>query len=121
MVSVLRYSWFRSCATPRVPVARGARAPHEAAQPSVVIDYRWYEPGQPIDANGRYLPAQSKYPSATGDNGFTSLANQIHAMGLRFGIHIMRGVPRVAYDANLPIADSSYTTQDAGDTNSACL
>jgi hypothetical protein len=59
----------------------------------VVIDYRWYEPGQPIDANGRYLPATSKYPSATGSNGFKTLADRIHAIGL-FGIHIMRGVPR---------------------------
>src|SRR4029077_17115250 len=40
----------------------------------VVIDYRWYEPGQPTDANGRYLPATSKYPSATGSTGFKSLA-----------------------------------------------
>jgi len=87
---------------------------------TVVIDYRWYEPGQPIDANGRYLPARSKYPSATGDTGFTSLAEGIHAAGLKFGIHIMRGVPRVAYDANLPIANSSYTTRDAGNPNDAC-
>jgi alpha-galactosidase len=87
---------------------------------TVVIDYRWYEPGQPIDANGRYLPATSKYPSATGSNGFKSLADRVHALGLRFGIHIMRGVPRKSYDADLPIAGSSFTTKDAGDTNSPC-
>jgi hypothetical protein len=87
---------------------------------TVVIDYRWYEPGQPIDANGRYLPAMSKYPSATGGTGFTSLANQIHAMGLGFGIHIMRGLPRKSYDAHLPIAGSSYTTSDAGNPNDSC-
>jgi hypothetical protein len=86
----------------------------------VVIDYRWYEPGQPIDANGRYLPATSKYPSATGDSGFTSLSDRIHAMGLGFGIHIMRGVPRVAYDADLPILNSSFTTRDAGNPNDPC-
>ncbi|WP_437314834.1 putative Ig domain-containing protein [Sorangium sp. So ce385] len=87
---------------------------------TVVIDYRWYEPGQPIDANGRYLPAASKYPSATGSNGFKSLADRIHAMGLTFGIHIMRGVPRKSYDANLPIAGSSFTTRDAGNPNDPC-
>ncbi|MGC4088052.1 MAG: putative Ig domain-containing protein [Polyangiaceae bacterium] len=86
----------------------------------VVIDYRWYEPGLPLDANGRYLPATSKYPSATGSTGFKSLSDRIHALGLGFGIHIMRGVPRKAYDANLPIAGSSYTTRDAGNSSDAC-
>ncbi|WP_437793497.1 putative Ig domain-containing protein [Sorangium sp. So ce693] len=87
---------------------------------TVVIDYRWYEPGQPIDANGRYVPAAGKYPSATGSNGFKSLADGIHAMGLGFGIHIMRGVPRKSYNANLPIAGSSYTTRDAGNPDDPC-
>ncbi|MDC0678753.1 putative Ig domain-containing protein [Sorangium atrum] len=87
---------------------------------TVVIDYRWYEPGQPIDANGRYVPATGKYPSATGSNGFKSLADGIHAMGLGFGIHIMRGVPRKSYNANLPIAGSSYTTRDAGNPDDPC-
>jgi hypothetical protein len=87
---------------------------------TVVIDYRWYEPGQPIDANGRYLPAISKYPSATGSNGFKSLADRIHALGLRFGIHIMRGVPRKSYDAGNTIAGSTFTTQDAGNPNDPC-
>jgi len=87
---------------------------------TVVIDYRWYEPGQPIDANGRYLPATSKYPSATGSNGFKSLADRIHAIGLNFGIHIMRGVPRKSFTANNTIAGSTYTTQQAGDSGDPC-
>lgn len=87
---------------------------------TVVIDYRWYEPGLPIDANGRYLPATSKYPSATGSTGFKSLSDKIHAMGLTFGIHIMRGVPRKSFDAKSPIADSNYTTADAGNSSDAC-
>jgi len=86
----------------------------------VVIDYRWYESGLPIDANGRYLPVTSKYPSATGSNGFKPLADKIHAMGLGFGIHIMRGIPRKSYDANTPIANSTFKAQDAGDTTSPC-
>jgi hypothetical protein len=87
---------------------------------TVVIDYRWYEPGEPIDANGRYLPATSKHPSATGSSGFKSLSDRIHALGLAFGIHIMRGVPRKSYDQNLPIAGSSYTTRDAGNPDDPC-
>jgi len=87
---------------------------------TVVIDYRWYEPGLPIDANGRYLPATSKYPSATGSNGFKPLADKIHAIGLQFGIHIMRGVPRKSYDASSPIAGSTYTARDAGNNADPC-
>lgn len=87
---------------------------------TVVIDYRWYEPENAIDANGRYLPSKSKYPSATGSNGFKTLADQVHAMGLHFGIHIMRGIPRSSYTANTPIANSTYKAQDAGNTSDPC-
>ena len=87
---------------------------------TVVIDYRWYEPGQPTDANGRYLPATSKYPSATGSNGFKPLADRIHAIGVNFGIHIMRGVPRKSYTANNTIAGSTSTTQQTGNSSDPC-
>jgi hypothetical protein len=87
---------------------------------TVVIDYRWYDPDLPIDANGRYLPSTSKYPSATGNNGFKPLADKIHAMGLGFGIHIMRGVPRKSFDASSPIAGSTYTAKDAGNNGDPC-
>lgn len=101
-----------------------AKAVRSSLQPfgwnMVVIDYRWYEPGLPLDANGRYLPATSKYPSATGSNGLKPLADQIHALGLSFGIHIMRGVPRKSFDADSPIANSEYTTKDAGNSSDAC-
>jgi hypothetical protein len=101
-----------------------AQAVRKQLQPfgwsSLVIDYRWYEPGEPIDANGRYLPATSKYPSATGSTGLKSLADKLHALGLTFGIHIMRGIPRKSFSAKLPIADSNYTTDQAGDASDAC-
>ena len=87
---------------------------------TVVIDYRWYEPQDHIDANGRYLPSTDKYPSATGSNGFKPLADKVHALGLGFGIHIMRGIPRTSYTSNTPIANSSYKAQDAGNTNDPC-
>ncbi len=85
---------------------------------TVVVDYRWYEPENKLDANGRYLPSPSKYPSAT--NGFKSLADQVHAMGLSFGIHIMRGIPRSSLTANPTIANSTYHASDAANTSDAC-
>jgi alpha-galactosidase len=87
---------------------------------TVVIDYRWYDPQDHIDANGRYLPSTDKYPSATGSNGFKPLADKVHALGLGFGIHIMRGIPRTSYASNTPIANSSYKAQDAGNANDPC-
>ena len=87
---------------------------------TVVIDYRWYDPEDTLDGNGRYLPSISKYPSATGTNGLKPLADQIHALGLGFGIHIMRGIPRTAVTANAPIAGSAYHAADAANTNDPC-
>ena len=82
----------------------------------VVVDYRWYDPnaaaapdaGAPgevlaMDDYGRLLPAPNRFPSAANGRGFKGLADQVHALGLRFGIHIMRGIPRNAVNANLPL------------------
>lgn len=92
---------------------------------TVVVDFRWYDPNTPgsdqggsnpnltIDANGRYLPATSKFPSAANGVGFKAIADQVHAMGLKFGIHIMRGIPRLAVSGDRPILGSSYTAADA--------
>ncbi|HLK90474.1 MAG TPA: putative Ig domain-containing protein [Polyangia bacterium] len=87
---------------------------------TVVIDYRWYDPEDTLDANGRYLPSPTKYPSATGTNGLKTLADEVHALGLGFGIHIMRGIPRAAVTANAPIAGSTYHATDAANTSDAC-
>ncbi len=86
---------------------------------TVVVDYLWFDNEQLTDANGRYLPSPSRFPSATGTLGFKPLADKIHALGLSFGIHIMRGIPRKSVSANSPIAGSSYTATQAADTSTA--
>ncbi len=89
----------------------------------VVVDIQWYEPGADgskyhayanlcLDANGRPMPAVNRFPSAADGQGFKSLADRIHAMGLKFGIHMMRGVPRQAAHLGLPIANSPYTCRE---------
>ena len=104
---------------------------HERLQPSgwhyVVIDEGWYlahpekpDQGYTMDANGRYSPAPDRFPSAENDRGFTALADYVHSLGLKFGIHIIRGIPRQAVERNLPIADSSYRAADAADTSDTC-
>jgi len=74
---------------------------------TIVIDYLWYDPEKTIDANGRWLPLKSKLSSATGSDGFKSIAAQVHALGLSFGIHLMRGIPRKSVTANSPILNST--------------
>lgn len=73
----------------------------------VVVDIQWYQPTasshayEPfsdvrMDEYGRLLPAVNRFPSAEGDAGFAPLAKYVHDQGLKFGIHIMRGMPRMA-------------------------
>ncbi|KMT64575.1 hypothetical protein XM47_13770 [Catenovulum maritimum] len=92
----------------------------------IVVDYCWYYPHPPgsiqsnppqfrlkkddapvpwfgMDEYGRLLPAIEKFPSAARGNGFKELADYIHSLGLKFGIHVMRGVPRQAVWAKTPI------------------
>ncbi len=102
----------------------------------VVIDARWYDTVSPTDDRdfnkkragaklfadeyGRLTPAPNRFPSAADGAGFKPLADKIHAMGLKFGFHIMRGIPRQAVMAKAPIQGSTFTAADAGDTRSHC-
>jgi len=79
-----------------------------------------------IDANGRYIPVPTRFPSAIASGApdqtasFKPLGDWVHGLGLKFGIHIVRGIPRVAVDANLPVAGSAFRAKDAADTTDAC-
>jgi alpha-galactosidase len=81
-----------------------------------------------IDSNGRYIPVPARFPSAlaqegntASDNtGFTTLGAYVHSQGLKFGIHIVRGIPRQSVAANLPIAASTFRATDAADTSDPC-
>ena len=93
----------------------------------VVIDEGWYlaspqkaDQGYTLDANGRYIPAVDRFPSADKDRGFKPLADYVHSLGLKFGIHIIRGIPKEAVARNLPIAGSNYRAAEAADTSDTC-
>ena len=103
---------------------------------TVVVDFRWYDSladgvrvqdpaGVNLDEFGRCIPPPNRFPSAVKGAGFKPLADQLHAMGLKFGIHIMRGIPRKAVEQNLPIAGSQFTAAQAplpeSDTNRTCV
>ena len=103
---------------------------------TLVIDARWYDSVSSFDdrdfnkervgaklfadTNGRLFPAPNRFPSAENGQGFKPLADEIHAMGLKFGFHMMRGIPRQAVNAKTPIEGSSFTAADAGDPKSTC-
>jgi hypothetical protein len=96
----------------------------------VVIDEGWYmenpfgrnlaERKYLLDGNGILIPVTSRFPTAAGGAGFKPLADWVHHQGLKFGIHILRGIPRQAVTENLPIAGSSFHAADAADTGSPC-
>jgi alpha-galactosidase len=94
-----------------------------------VVDEGWYlvdagvKPEQSqfvLSPDGRYLPSPNRYPSAAGDVGFKALAAYTHSLGLEFGIHIIRGIPKQAVAKNLPIAGSAFHAADAADTSDTC-
>lgn len=95
-----------------------------------VIDEGWYM-GNPfgdklqhrdyaLDAHGLLIPALKRFPSSADGQGFKPIADWVHAQGLKFGIHIVRGIPKQAVDANLPIAGSNFHAQDAADIAETC-
>lgn len=98
---------------------------------TVVVDIAWYDPTArahgynagallELDAHGRQLPAPRRFPSAAGGAGFGPLAAQVHALGLKFGLHIMRGIPRLAVERNLPVLGTPYTARDVADLTRVC-
>ncbi len=97
----------------------------------IVVDIQWYEPNATgfdyrrgakldMDAWGRLMPATNKFPSALDGQGFKPLADYVHSLGLKFGLHLMRGIPRQAVAARTQIKGTSYTAADIADTNSTC-
>ena len=97
----------------------------------VVCDIQWSEPAAgkespyyvpyawlTLDEYGRQLPAPERFPSAAKGNGFTEISRKIHDMGLKFGIHIMRGVPRLAVHKHLPVKGANTTCDKIARDNS---
>ena len=97
----------------------------------VVVDIEWYEAhseghnykaGAPLtmDRYGRLLPAANRFPSAANGAGFKPLADYMHARGLKFGIHILRGIPRQAVERNTPILGTRLHAADIADKQHLC-
>lgn len=96
----------------------------------VLMDWGWYMAAPSAtsaearefvwNANGILLPATNRFPSSADGAGFKPLADWVHAQGLKFGIHIVHGVPRQVVNKNLPIEGSAFHAADAADTSVTC-
>ncbi len=89
-----------------------------------VIDIQWSDPNADstcpeiqyvpfsqfcIDEYSRQIPAPNRFPSSANGRGFKPLADYIHSLGLKFGIHIMRGIPRICAHNHSHILGSEIT------------
>ncbi|HKE34526.1 MAG TPA: glycoside hydrolase family 27 protein [Candidatus Acidoferrum sp.] len=97
----------------------------------IVVDSGWYVTNHTAGTNaanaefslddfGRYTPAANTFPSAGRGAGFGPLADFVHSLGLKFGLHILRGIPKEAVRKNLPIAGVSFHASDAANTSDTC-
>ena len=97
----------------------------------ITIDIQWYEPLAhstayrhdavlEMDANGRLLPAPNRFPMTAATRSFKPIADYLHARGLKFGLHLLRGIPRQAVRDNVPILGTPYRAADIANTKSIC-
>ena len=97
----------------------------------IVVDIQWYEPNAKsheytpfaelcMDDYSRLIPAGNRFPSSKGGKGFAPLAEYVHSLGLKFGIHIMRGIPRQAAHRNTKILGTDRTAAQVAKTSSIC-
>jgi len=64
---------------------------------------------------GLLQPSKTYFP-----NGFQAIIDRCHELGLKFGLHLMRGIPREAVHRNLPIKGTNYTAAQIADTINIC-
>lgn len=98
---------------------------------TIVVDIDWADPTARshgynadaplhLDAHGRLIPDPERFPSSAGGAGFAPLAARVHELGLRFGIHTMRGIPRRAVAQDLPILGTDAKASDVADETNVC-
>lgn len=74
-----------------------------------------------MDKWRRLLPKPNEFPSAIADKGFKPLCDYVHVPGLKFGIYVMRSIPRQAVWTNTPVLGTDgIKAYMIGDTSSVC-
>ena len=96
-----------------------------------VIDAGWYrsfdlKPGEiwptdgdkshlAVDDYGRFVPTNILFPE-----GFGKIIDYAHKHGIKFGLHLMRGISREAVMKNLPIKGTKYFARDIANIRDTC-
>ncbi|MBS1653359.1 MAG: glycoside hydrolase family 27 protein [Bacteroidetes bacterium] len=98
----------------------------------IVVDIRWYvdndkahgyneaDPKYNIDSFGRFQPSVERFPSSARGRGFKPLADYLHSKNLKFGIHVMRGIPVIAVKDHLPVKGTRFTAADIYSDKDQC-
>lgn len=101
----------------------------------IVVDIEWYsyDTGTQRDKHqyipfwrvemdefSRLFPCPDRFPSSANGRGFKPLADYVHGLGLKFGIHIMRGIPRIAAHTHTKILGTDRTANEIAGPNSIC-
>ena len=114
------YDYYNTCVTEAQVRANAAYMAENLRQHGweyIVIDIQWSDANAGtrddvqyipfsrfcIDEYSRQIPAPNRFPSSRDGAGFAPLSEYVHSLGLKFGIHIMRGIPRFACHEHLPI------------------
>jgi len=100
----------------------------------IVVDFLWYcddqtssekfanrRPHQYIDEYGRLIPSVKLHPSSEGGKGLKPLGDYIHSKGLKFGLHIMRGIARQAISGNTPVKNSTAKAAEITNLADTCI
>jgi hypothetical protein len=98
---------------------------------TITIDIQWYEPKAhtdayrrgallEMDAYGRLIPASNRFPMTAATRSFKPMGDYLHSKGLKFGLHLLRGIPRQAVASKTPVLGTPYTAADIAKTNSIC-
>lgn len=101
----------------------------------IIVDIQWYAHGAgsqrdkyqyipfsqlEMDEYSRLLPDPKRFPSSKDGAGFGPLAEYVHSLGLKFGIHIMRGIPRIAAHHHCKVKGCEATANEIADAFSIC-
>jgi len=97
----------------------------------MTIDEAWFDEAPPADGSenpsrrhmdqyGRLIPAPVRFPSSAGGKGFAPLADYLHSLGLKLGIHVLNGIPKLAVEKDTPILGTDQTAKAAANVHSMC-
>lgn len=97
----------------------------------IIVDIQWSEPNAKsdqynkdarlvMDEYSRLMPAVNRFPCASDGSGLKGLGDYVHSLGLKFGIHVMRGIPKQAVKAKCPIMCPGVTADMIANTDSIC-